>query len=171
MFSWLLRWLKHWKCDCLAVLWALVFITVITAHHREEMVLIWKNSPLQKGEWVCMTEKIREARRVWWSRVTTREASRDPTELGWQQSLSSAPRGEWGQSQGAGARPWGKTRLQSLLQLCQNKCSNCGCSRAFQGLFWDWTYVFLCVEVPFHPHKFIKRLLRAGLLHLWGKKG
>jgi len=31
--------------------------------------------------------------------------------------------------------------------------------------------MFLYVTVQFCPHKFIKRLLRTGLVHSWGKKG
>lgn len=35
-----------------------------------------------------MTEEIREASRVGWSGITAPEASRDPTELGWQHGES-----------------------------------------------------------------------------------
>lgn len=105
--------------------------------------------------------KIREATRVWWSRVTTLEPSRDLTELGWQHH------GENG----------GKVRVLEQVPDFSLCCRSVRLSALivagagpFRGYFGTEPR-FLYVEVSFHPHKCIKRLLRTGLLYLCGKKG
>lgn len=68
--------LPSWSIENMVVLQyskLLFFIMLTIAQSQEEVVSIWENLLLQKREQVDITEKIQEARRVWWSTVTTHQ--------------------------------------------------------------------------------------------------
>lgn len=84
---------------------------------------------------------------------------------------SSAVEGKWWQSPVA----WSECLEERLyFSLCSRSVRVSSAIMVWSRTSWSYFEIsplFLYVEFQFSPHKFIKKLLRTGLLHSWGKKG